>query len=203
MKKILIIGCGKDQIKLIKAAQYLGFKVLGVDREKKNKKNVDEFINISTYDVKNILKYLKKKKIERLVALITNASSRSLITAAKIAKKFSLLSMSYNIAECSLSKKKLYNYCKKKNIPTIETFFFNKKKKLNKNFILKPDQPLVGKTGVYFFKKNSLLSINKINEIKKNSLNSKVVMQPFISGLDIGLLIASSKGKVLWNTFFK
>jgi UDP-N-acetylmuramoylalanine-D-glutamate ligase len=37
MKKILIIGCGKDQIKLIKAAKKLKFIVTGVDKEKKNK----------------------------------------------------------------------------------------------------------------------------------------------------------------------
>lgn len=202
MKKILIVGCGKDQIKLIKAAQRLKFIVTGVDKEKKNKKYVDEFINLSTYDYHSIIKYLSKQSNITYDAVVTNASAKSLVTAVKIAKKFKLLNFSETLAQCSLSKIKLYQYCKKNNIPTIETKIFNGKNKKIKNVILKPSLPIIGKAGVYLIKKESEINCIKITSIQKNSLDSKIIVQPFISGEDLGLFIASFKGNPIWHSFY-
>jgi phosphoribosylamine-glycine ligase len=204
---ILIIGCGNDQKKLIHEAKKNGFHVTGIDRNKKNFKNVDRLINVSTYDSKKILNIFAKNKSINFQAVITNSSSKSLVSTVLIAKKFNLPNYGIQLVNCSLSKKKLYDFCLKNKIPTIETEIFKSKKKLRRinsnKIIIKPEQPIIGKKNVYLINKYSKNIDELINKACEESLNNKAIVQPYIEGQDLNISIATIKGKIVWFQFYQ
>lgn len=204
---ILIIGCGKDQKKLINSARKNNFFVIGVDKNKKFRKNVDSFINISTYDTKKLISKLTKSKLIKPQAVISNSSSKSLITTVLVAKKYQLPNYSIKLAMCSLSKKKLFDFCLKNKIPSIRTEIYKPKNKYtkiqSKKIIIKPEQPLIGKKNVYLLDQNSKKNLIFIKRACKESLSNQAVVQPYIEGENLNLSLAVCNSKIIWFNFYE
>ena len=130
MFNILLIGCGKSQKKFINSLKKKNLKIYKVDKDLKNKSNVNKFINISTYHPKKILNEISRIKYPKFNAILSNASGPSVLTTAIISNKLNLPSSGKKIAMCSVSKYELYKYCKSKKIPCIPS-------KITKNYLLK------------------------------------------------------------------
>ena len=62
--KVLIVGCGPEQLNAIFLAKEKGLHVIGVDKNiyAKGKSLCDEFFNIDIKNKKKILRIAKKKK---------------------------------------------------------------------------------------------------------------------------------------------
>jgi predicted ATP-grasp superfamily ATP-dependent carboligase len=108
---------------------------------------------------------------------------------------------------CSISKKKLYDFCLKNKIPTIKTEIYKFKKKnikiKSEKIVIKPDQPLIGKKNVYLLDQNSKKNSVFFEKAGKESLSSKVIVQPYIDGEDLNLSVAVSYSKIIWYIFYK
>ena len=197
MSLFLSFGAGKHQEQLLRNAKKNGSKVIAVIRKNdKFKKNlVNEIIYGSSYDYKNILK--KIKKIKKLDNILFRSSGPAVLSYYKVAKKFGIKRLSYNFAKIIYSKNYLFQFLSKKNfnIPLSS----NKKKILSqlnyKNFVIKPDAPIIGKKSIFLINKNT--NITKIkNSIKKSCIdsdNENVCFSEYISGEDLTVFYFKNK----------
>ncbi len=157
MKKIVLLGCGKNSLSLIKFLKSKNLFTIGIDKNKKapGLKKVDYFLNISCSNWRKIRQKLRK---EKNVFFIACANGDPIISAAILNKKNKNVHLNINSAK--ILKKKT-NYIKHYN------FEINlDKKKLsveNLPFIVKKDN-LSGGTGI---------SIVKTKKDFKKFLNNK------------------------------
>lgn len=105
-KKILILGGTSFQIPCIKYAKAKGFHVITCDYNPDNPghKFADEFYNVSTTDLKAVLKLGRKLEIDGILAY---ASDPAAPTAAYVAEKMGLPGNPYKAVK-ALSEKDLY-----------------------------------------------------------------------------------------------
>jgi len=105
-KKILILGGTSFQIPCIKYAKAKGFHVITCDYNPDNPghKYSDEFYNVSTTDLKAVLKLGRKLEIDGILAY---ASDPAAPTAAYVAEKMGLPGNPYKSVK-TLSEKDLY-----------------------------------------------------------------------------------------------
>jgi len=203
-KWILCIGTGQSQLPLINAAKKFNFKILGIDQSP-NFNIVDEGITISTYNSKEVVNNLKKfHKSKTFDAVIARVSGPAIYTAACCSEYLNLPGYSMKLCELSISKSKLRKYCNEHQIPTIEGKSYETipKWKNGSDLIIKPDEPIKGKENVYRIKSASFFEY-AFNKASEESLNNKVECQKYLRGRDIGIVIASSKGKLLWYEFYE
>jgi len=160
LKKIVILGCGKNSLSLIKFLKSKNLFIIGVDKNKKapGLKKVDYSLNISCSNWKKIGQKLKK---EKNIFFISCANGDPVISAAILNKKNKNFHLNINSAK--ILKKKT-NYIKHYN------FEINlDKKKLSAEylpFIVKKDDQSGG-TGI---------SIVKTKKDFKKFLNNKKIL---------------------------
>jgi len=198
-KWVLAIATGKHQRPLIYAAQEEGFKVLGIDKNPDNS-IADKHLKCSTYDhlrclneIKEIIKYVN------LFGVIARVSGPAVVTAAKIADHYKLKSYGSLLANSSLSKHDLYKTCTYLKIPSIFSEIVENPAEIRKlsNFVIKPDIPIHGKKNV-FHCQNDKSFLRKFHSASEESLNRKVVVQPYIEGIDIIAATIVIEGAPLW-----
>ncbi len=157
MKKIVLLGCGKNSLSLIKFLKSKNLFTIGIDKNKKapGLKKVDYFLNIPCSNWKKIGQKLKK---EKNIFFIACANGDPIISAAILNKKNKNLHLNINSAK--ILKKKT-NYIKHYNF---EINLDEKKLSVeNLPFIVKKDNQSGG-TGI---------SIVKTKKDFKKFLNNK------------------------------
>jgi hypothetical protein len=199
---VISIGCGPDQAPLIKAAQSLGLKVLGVDREH-GRGLVDELILESTYDTATVLEKLSRRKESKHVkGVLCRSSACAVVTADAVACSLSLPRCGSSVAQSSLSKSILCETSNQLEIPTIPILALRDLDSTAVSFrcVVKPDIPKIGKKNVFLVDRNTLHAA--LIAAEADSLNSKAIIQPFVEGEDIIAFVAFQFGKVIWYDLF-
>tara|TARA_B100000963_G_C22638711_1_gene679125 strand:- start:6610 stop:7557 length:948 start_codon:yes stop_codon:yes gene_type:complete len=199
---VISVGCGPDQEPLIRAAQNMGFKVIGIDR--KNGLNlVDELILQSTFDSHVVLEIIKKhKNVGNINGVLCRASAYALETADGLARFLNLPRFGELVTQASISKAKLHKICRSKNIETIPLISIEEITSHNKNafYIVKPDIPKTGKKNVFMVNYDKL--DDAMIDAKKDSFNLKAIIQPYVDGEDVNAFVAFKSSEIIWYDLF-
>ena len=166
-KWIICLGAGDSQVSLIKNAQFLGYKVLAIDKNSRAPgfNLADESIVESTHNSDNIIDKIKGRKWHGLLARCTG---RALFTAANIVKEFKVSGVNYDLANIATSKSALRKFSLDNNIKVPYGIKVSSVKDFNKNeftnqIIVKPDFTIIGKD-----------SITKIKSSDRNEVNNSI-----------------------------
>jgi len=205
MNFLLSIACGKGQVSHLNAAKSLGYKVIGVDRNK-CATNVYRHIQQSTYSAEACIDAIKKVDQNSIVGVICRASGPAIATANKVAKKLHLPRCGDLIARMAQSKLGLFHACMDLSIQGVKTRAVDCVKDLenfNGKLLVKPDVGVDGKKDIYILdgvKKDTAVFIEKA---KFRSINGVAVVSPFIEGRDIGFATLSLNGQCVWQCFYE
>lgn len=121
--KLLVLAGTYFQIPVINYAKSQGYSVITCDNRPDNPghKIADEYVNVSTTDIKGILKVAKDRKIDGILAYGTDPAA---ITAAYVAEKLKLPGNSYD-SVLTLSDKGLFREFLRRNgfpVPDFKVF---------------------------------------------------------------------------------
>jgi carbamoyl-phosphate synthase large subunit len=192
-KWIICLGAGDSQVSLIKNAQFLGYKVLAIDKNSRAPgfNLADESIVESTHNSDNIIDKIKGRKWHGLLARCTG---RALFTAANIVKEFKVLGVNYDLANIATSKSALHKFSLDNNIrvpygvkvSSIEEFNNNE---FTDQIIVKPDFTIVGKKSITKVRSSNKHEVNNAIELALlSSGNEFVEIEDFIEGYDCSYL---------------
>lgn len=198
MKYFISFGAGQKQEELLKASKGSGFKNIAVVRKKDTfkRKLIDKIIFGSSYDHRNILK--KLNKTSKIDDILFRSSGPAILSYYQVSKKYFINRLDKNLSRIIYSKFFLYNYLKKKNFDLPKSYLVKNKiiKNLrDKNFIIKPDAPIVGKKNIFFIHQDSKLKKIKkfLNLSNSCSDNKKSCFSQYIKGEDITAFFFKSK----------
>ena len=198
-KWIICLGAGDSQVSLIKNAQFLGYKVLAIDKNPRAPgfDLADESIVESTHNSDNIIFKIKERKWHGLLARCTG---NALFTAANIVKEFKVLGVNHDLANIATSKSALRELSLNNNIKVPYGIKVSSVKEFNANefsnqIIVKPDFTIIGKKSI-----TKAMSLNKqeVNNAIELALlssgNEFVEIEDFIEGYDCSYLSWIEKG---------
>lgn len=198
MKKnnLLCFGLGLYQEKLaLSSKKYQNYNVVIEHKKNLIKKNqilIDKLILGSVYKYQSAINYYKKINfLFNITDIIFRSSGPAILTAYKIYKKLKIKRISKDLAHSVYSKNFFFNFLKKKKIISdkkvrLTDLKFNK----NKEYIIKPDAPIIGKKGVL---KTDKIDKRKNKLIESLSDNKKINITKFIEGEDISIVIFKNK----------
>ena len=151
MRNIVILGASVIQEPLYIEAKNLGINVISIDQNKSAvcKKYAAKFICLSFKNTKKCISEIKKLKL-KIDGVVTFGVEAS-IYVAKIAEEFNLKSVNRKVAEWTTHKALRSERLLKKKILIPKFFYlkkYNKEKKFNYPFILKPTDSS-GSRGVF------------------------------------------------------
>lgn len=180
MKRIICIGNGKNQTKLIKESIKLNYLVYVIDIKQKLKHKKIIYIKQSIYDFNKdyLIKYFNKIKIHSILFRSSGPSINlyyflsKITNSGKFGYAFSQAIYRKKYLELFLKKNNLLNYCDIK---------------MNNQFVIKPDCPIIGKKYVYRYEGKNYNEIKKIYSDKRVSHNRKLIIQPLLKGDDISV----------------
>lgn len=185
-KSIICLAGGPSQLKLLKKLKQEKYFIFLVDRNDNcvGKKYSDIFIHCSTLDYQKIILKLKKFQKEfEFFAIFNQSSGLPVLTACYLCEKFKIGYLKFNKAKNILFKSSLLKMCKEKKILIPNIIDKKNMKPSEKLYILKPSFTHKGKVNTI---KTSFNGISKkIQSVKKNSLDKKVIIQEYIDGFDI------------------
>ena len=192
-KWIICLGAGDSQVSLIKNAQFLGYKVLAIDKNSRAPgfNLADESIVESTHNSDNIIDKIKGRKWHGLLARCTG---RALFTAANIVKEFKDSGVNYDLANIATSKSALRKFSLDNNIKVPYGIKVSSVKDFNKNeftnqIIVKPDFTIIGKDSITKIKSSDRNEVNNSIELALlSSGNEFVEIEDFIEGYDCSYL---------------
>lgn len=192
-KWIICLGAGDSQLSLIKNAQFLGYKVLAIDKNSRalGFNLADESIVESTHNSDNIIDKIKGRKWHGLLARCTG---RALFTAANIVKEFKVLGVNYDLANIATSKSALRKFSLDNNIKVPYGIKVSSVKDFNENeftnkIIVKPDFTIIGKDSIAKVKTSDRSKVNNSIELALlSSGNEFVEIEDFIEGYDCSYL---------------
>tara|TARA_X000000950_G_scaffold289458_2_gene413719 strand:+ start:4524 stop:5576 length:1053 start_codon:yes stop_codon:yes gene_type:complete len=204
MNLVLCFGAGKHQEQLLKSAKKIGLNTIVIIRKnEKYKKNlINKVIYGSSYDYKNILK--KIKKVSKIDNILYRSSGPAVLSYYKVAKKFNINRLNQDLAKIIYSKNYLFKFLSKKKFSL--PLSLNKKEIISqsqkKNFVIKPDAPLIGKKSIFLTSKKSDDSQinNFINKSRIASDNRKVCFSEYISGADLTVFYFKNKNNFAVET---
>lgn len=154
-KKILILGATINQLPFVLLAKKQKHLSISMDNVPTNicHQYADQWANISTLDKDLVLDYAQKEKID---AVITCASDLALPTAAYVAEKMGLASVSPSAVNITVDKDSFHKFLAKHNFNVPKHYLFDdvgqavkKVTKLSGQWIVKPADSS-GSKGVYF-----------------------------------------------------
>ena len=200
-------GGGQNQEKLINIALKKKIDLLLIENKKINfDKSQTKQIKLSCYNLKQVK---KKKKLfinfskNKYTDIIYRSSGPSVLSFWYISKILNLQRVSKELAYSVYSKSYFCSILKKNKLPYIDYKILHKNKKINKfrNFVLKPDAPIVGKENVYLSQNQNIFNFNKV---QNSSHNDKVICSSYIEGKDFGIFVfinKKNKKKIFLNPF--
>jgi hypothetical protein len=215
MKKkniLLSFGGGKNQKKLIYEAIKRKISTYIIEYKKISfNKFFTHQIKSSCYNLKSIVK--KKKLLTKIsnegdIDIIYRSSGPSVIVFYYISKILKINRISRKLAYSVYSKSFFCEVLKKKKLPYINYQVLSKFKKIEKfkEFVVKPDSPIIGKKYVYLINRFNKFSISMFERIKNRSHNNKVICSNYIEGYDLGIFVfirKKNKKKFFLNPHFE
>jgi predicted nucleotidyltransferase len=191
-KKILFLGCNKEQTKYLKEIRKLNkFIIIGTDINDLayGKKYCDKFYKLSYENSKKLIDIGVKENFNKFDKVFTASSQVSYISASEFAKKFNIKFPKPQNIKKAIDKAKFYEFLKKNKI-NVPKFYIIKnkkelKKKLNENFnkifYLKSDY---SKNPNYVYQIYKSIDLN-INWKKDRFLKKCYIFQEFCYGTHI------------------
>lgn len=190
MKKIIVLGCSKNQIEYLKVLKKK-FKIILLDKNinSPGKKFAYKFFHCG-YDNTKKMNDLFQKKLIRSKYIFSASSHFSFIGLSYLAKKIGIKNFpSKKMTSIILNKSKFYEFLKKNriSIPWTRRIYKQKDlfkyKGLNEIFFLKSD---FGKSPNYIYNGSITSLINKkINWKKDNFLKKNYLLQKKFDGTEI------------------
>jgi len=199
---IVCLGAGKNQLPLIRAAKNLGYQVIAIDRDPAAAgfSLADKCINLSTYDVNNIIQELEKiAKNVKLQGVLARVSTPALQTASAISQGFDLPGITKDLLPLAIRKSKLREFCKKHGFlfpAGQKTSQSSERTDMELPLIIKPDVTIVGKKNIRIV--DSLEDIQRyIDDAREISGNGLVEIEEYIDGIDIEVMFIAHQGKAV------
>ena len=154
----------------------------------------NNFINIDFNNLKSVVKFIKREKINYLYA---SQSDIGILTLGFINTKFKFPGTSFKLAKILTDKYKIRRILKKNNFHQPKFFLLSKnsRKKLsfdNKSYLIKPLDSS-GSRGIYEIKNNQNLE-TKIRNSLKFSKKRKIILEEKINGIEFGAQTFSING---------
>lgn len=198
MKKIIVLGCSKNQIEYLKVLKQK-FQIILLDKNinSPGRKFAYQFFHCAYDDTKKINNLFQKNLIKS--KYIFSASSHfAFIGLSYLAKKIGIKKFpSQKIVSIILDKSKFYEFLQKNktNIPWTKKIYKQKDllkySGLNEIFFLKSDY---GKSPHYIYKGSIASLINrKINWKKDNFLKNNYLLQKKFDGTEIRVNVFKKK----------
>lgn len=211
MKTIMIIGAGRAQIPLIKAAKIENYHtiVCDIDPSATGAPLADEFLPVSTKDRSGLLTAAKSRSIDGIVA----NSEYAMCDAAYIADQLGLVGNPEN-AVATLSSKSSFRTLQKKEGLFAPKFLadtsidqvLSNKELLSYPIIIKPDESSGTRSVVTITDSCDHDRIRKaINEARTVSRNGRAIAEEFVSMPDRTVIegeIFLHHGEILWDGLF-
>lgn len=191
--KVLIIGCGYEQLNAINLAKKKGLHVIGVDKNFKapGVKFCNEFFPI---DIKNKNLLLKLAKVKKIKGVLTVASDLAVPTVNFIQRKLNLTQNKKFDVKFTTNKFFMKKNFIENKIPTSNFIKISSKKKLN-NFLLKKSFPFVlkpifsyGQKGIFFINTKKQL-LKKIKLAKQNCYYKSALIEEYQNGYEINIVL--------------
>lgn len=202
-KWIVSVACGRSQEPLLKAAKLLGYSIIGIDKGASSDL-VDIPIQLSTYATQDVLSEITSNSYPLFDGVLCRSSGPALLTANALSEIYSLPCCGRLVAECSISKLLLHEYLIKLGVSTIPTFSSDiEALDLSgwEHVVIKPAEPQFGKKNVYLVS-DDLGCSSYLKAASAESMNGLAIVQPFIKGIDVGLVTLTRGGVVVWHSFF-
>ena len=195
MKKIMIVGAGKTQVPLIKAAKMEGYHTVVCDKDPAapGVALADEFVRVSTKDRDGLYRTAREKKIDGIVA----NSEYAMCDVAAISSDLGLVGNPEEAIAVLSSKSKFRELQEKAGL-------FTPKKAEVEEVIVKPDMSsgTRGTTVVY----NQAGMKDAVENCGRISRNGKAILEEYIT-IDPETVIEGeifiNKGEVLWDGLFR
>jgi biotin carboxylase len=193
--RIAFFGGSHVHFKISLRCNKLGARSYLLDKNKNCFASLSkDFINIDFNNIKKVIKFIKKEKINYLY---TSQSDIGVLTLGYINSKFKFPGTSYELAKILTDKSKIRRILKKKNFHQPKFFLLSKnsKKKIsfnNKSFLIKPLDSS-GSRGIYEIKDNRNLK-TKIKKSLKFSKKKQVILEEKIQGIEFGAQTFSING---------
>lgn len=209
MKTVMIIGAGKSQVPLIRAAKKEKYHTIVCDFDPKapGVTMADRYYQVSTKDRAALYEVAKSKCIDGIVA----NSEYAMCDVAYIANKLGLVGNPENSVSILSSKNKFRELQKKAGLLAPDFLPGESIGKLKKDLftfpvVVKPDQNS-GTRGTVVIKDfdNGVLIKESVNECAKLSRNGKALVEEYVSGsksVTIEGEIFIHKGEILWDGLF-
>lgn len=202
MKTILILGAGKEQLYAIKLANQKKIRTVVFDKDPKavGVKYADEFYPISTRNIEEIIKFLKKYS-KRIDGVMTIASDIPHCVSAA-AEFLNVQHIPLSVAETCIHKYRMKEMLRNKGVTVPD---FGKISSLNelKSFISRVGYPIVikpvdnsGARGVLRLTKKEDLRW-AFDYARQFSFSGQVMAEKFINGLQI-----STEGLMVNGVFY-
>ena len=197
--KILIIGCGTEQLDAILTLKKKRYYLIGIDKNINAPGAIvcDKFYTI---DVKDKQKILKIAKINKIDGVITVGSDITVPTVQYVSHKMLLSNQGIKFNLCLNKFLMKKNFIKNK-IPTPEFIQYRNKENLNK-FVYRVGYPIVIKPLEAWGQKGISLIKKKINFKKKLKLaksfcqKKKVLIEKYEEGKEINIVTIIENFKI-------
>lgn len=155
MGKVLFLGCNYDQVPYLKAAQDLGFFVVGTDLNKKAPGAVlaDSFHHVGYTDVDELVRIMEIENFENDDKIFTASAHFAYEGATAVAEASGLSFLKGDVADICLNKTRCYPFLKKNGVPVPKTKIYDASKSIrldaNKVYYVKSDY---GKSPKYCYR---------------------------------------------------
>lgn len=155
MPKVLFMGCNHNQIPYLKAAQILGYEVIGTDINPKapGASIADKFYPVGYNDSENLISLALSENFNAEDKIFTASAHFALEGAAGVASKLGIDFIPPETVDICINKSKFYPFLTELGIPIPQTKLIKPGKKLRLNtdkvYYLKSDY---GKSPYYCYK---------------------------------------------------
>tara|TARA_B100001057_G_C22861225_1_gene954587 strand:+ start:2945 stop:4126 length:1182 start_codon:yes stop_codon:yes gene_type:complete len=193
--RIAFFGGNHAHYKISLACNKLGAKSYLLDKNNNCFSSFsNDFTNIDFNNIKKVIKFIKKEKINYLY---TSQSDIGILTLGYINTKFKLPGTSFKLAKILTDKYIIRKILKKNNFYQPKFFLLSKKskKKLpfdNKSYLIKPLDSS-GSRGIYEIKNNQNLKTT-IEKSLKFSKKKQIILEEKINGIEFGAQTFSING---------
>lgn len=199
--RVIILGTGKNQQPLIRAARDIGCYIIAIDRNP-NPHNIDYVVRGSTHSYEDIEKEILSLHQEKEIkTLLFRSSGKPIITAAKICELLRLDAMPAQLAQIAYSKDALQKAKFDCAMPEGDVYE-QLPESVDFPCVLKPDIPVVGKQNVYKIENQENLRYC-FSLAARESLNERVVIQNYIGGQDVSVMCWIYQGKLKWDFVYE
>lgn len=190
-KKLLILGAGRGQLGLYKAAKELGIYTIAGTMPKAHKPCLELADEICYMDISNPDDVEQKAKDLKLDGAATCCLDTGIVSLARLCDKQNLVGLNEESAIMCSDKYKMKEAFKKNNVNTARHFVIKKEKEL-KNALEALELPVIvkatdlqGSKGIYIAK-NEEEAINGFNQTMSLTKRDYCIVEEFIEGYEFG-----------------